>query len=62
MNVQAMQIVAFTIAPDGTTQRIQESRVLPGLRLEILELALVRSREESQSATNSWLMQQFQNL
>lgn len=57
-----MQIVAFTIAPDGTTQRIQESRVLPGLRLEILELALVRSREESQSATNSWLMQQFQNL
>ena len=60
VNVQAMKIVAFTIAPDGATQRIQESRVLPGLRLEILEQALVRSRQETQSATNAWVMQQFQ--
>jgi Uma2 family endonuclease len=60
VNVQAMQIFAFTIAPDGTTQQIQESRVLAGLRLAILEEALERSRGESQSATNAWLMQQFQ--
>jgi Uma2 family endonuclease len=60
VNVQAMQILAFTIATDGTTQRIQESRVLPGLRLAVLEQALVRSRGESQSATSAWLMQQFQ--
>jgi Uma2 family endonuclease len=60
VNVQAMQILAFAIGPDGTTQRIQESRVLGGLRLAILEEALVRSRGESQSVTNSWLMQQFQ--
>ncbi len=59
VNVQAMQILAFAIAPDGTTQRIQESRVFSGLRLAILEEALVRSRRESQSATNAWLMQQF---
>jgi Uma2 family endonuclease len=60
VNVQAMQILAFAIASDGTTQRIQESRVLAGLRLAILAEALVRSRGESQSATNAWLMQQFQ--
>jgi Uma2 family endonuclease len=60
VNVQAMQIVAFAIALDGTTRRIQESRVLPGLRLDILEQALERSRGESQSATSAWLMQQFQ--
>jgi Uma2 family endonuclease len=60
VNVQAMQVLAFAIAPDGTTQRIQESRVFPGLRLEVLEQALVRSRGESQSATSAWLMQQFQ--
>jgi Uma2 family endonuclease len=60
VNVQAMQILAFSIALDGTTQRIQESQVFAGLRLAILEEALVRSRSESQSATNAWLMQQFQ--
>jgi Uma2 family endonuclease len=60
VNVQAMQVLVFAIAPDGMTQRIQESRVFPGLRLEILEQALVRSRGESQSATSAWLMQQFQ--
>lgn len=60
VNVQAMQILGFAISADGTTQRIQESRVFQGLRLAILDEALVRSRGESQSATNAWLMQQFQ--
>jgi Uma2 family endonuclease len=60
VNVQAMQILAFAIDPDGSTRRIQESRVFAGLRLAILEEALVRSRRESQSVTNAWLMQQFQ--
>ncbi len=54
------QILAFAIATDGTTRRIQASQVFPGLRLAILEEALVRSRGDSQSATNAWLMQQFQ--
>jgi Uma2 family endonuclease len=60
VNVKAMQVLGFSISADGTTQRIQVSRVLPGLKLAILEDALVRSRGESQSATNAWLMQQFQ--
>ncbi len=60
VNVQTMQILAFAIAPDGTVRRIQESQVFPGLKLEILETALGRSRQENQAATNAWLMQQFQ--
>jgi len=59
VNVQAMQILAFAIAVDGSIRRIRESRVLPGLKLEILEQALQRSRQENQSVTNAWVMQQF---
>jgi hypothetical protein len=33
--------------------------VLTGLKLEILEEALQRSRQENQSATTAWLMEQF---
>lgn len=59
VNVQEREIVAFAIAPDGSSRRIRESQVLPGLRLEILEQALERSRQENQSATTAWLMEQF---
>jgi Uma2 family endonuclease len=61
VNVQQQEIVAFAIAPDGSSRRIRESQVLPGLRLEILEQALVRSRQENQSATTAWLMEQFRS-
>lgn len=60
VNVTAMQILAFAMAADGTIRRLRESQVLPGLRLEILEQALQRSRQENQSATTAWLMAQFQ--
>jgi Uma2 family endonuclease len=59
IDVKKHQILVFAIE-DGSTRQVQESRVLPGLNLAILEEALVRSRTESQSATNAWLMQQFQ--
>ena len=59
VNVKKIQILVFAIE-DGSTRQVQESRVLPGLNLKILEQALERSREESQSATNAWLMQQLQ--
>ncbi|MER3432606.1 MAG: hypothetical protein C4288_04035 [Leptolyngbya sp. ERB_1_1] len=59
INVQKTQILAFSFAPDGSIRRIRESIVLPGLKLEILEQALQRSRQENQSATMAWLMQQF---
>jgi Uma2 family endonuclease len=60
VNVQAKQILAFAIAPDGNVRQIQESQVFPGLKLRILAQALERSRQENQSATNAWLMQQLQ--
>ncbi len=59
VNVQAMQILAFAVAPDGSNRQIRESQVFPGLKLEILEQALQRSRQETQSAITAWLMEQF---
>jgi Uma2 family endonuclease len=59
IDVKKHQILVFAIE-DGSTRQVQESRVLSELNLAILEEALVRSRSESQSATNAWLMQQFQ--
>jgi len=59
VNVQTMQIFAFTHGHDGSIRRIRESLVLTGLKLEILEEALQRSRLENQSATTAWLMEKF---
>jgi Uma2 family endonuclease len=59
VNVQAIKILAFAIANDGSIRHIRESHVLPGLKLEVLEQALQRSRQENQSATTAWLMAQF---
>ena len=61
VNVRDMEIIAFSISADGSTRRIRESQVLPGLNLAVLEEALQRSRQENQSATTAWLMQQFQS-
>jgi Uma2 family endonuclease len=60
VDVQKMRILAFFIAPDRAIRHIRVSQVLPGLKLEMLEQALQRSRGENQSATTAWLMQQFQ--
>ena len=60
VNVQTMKIYAFAIAPDGSSKLIHKSIVLSGLKLEILEQALQRSRQENQSTVTAWLMQQFQ--
>jgi Uma2 family endonuclease len=59
VDVQAARILAFEIAPDGAIRHIRVSRVLPGLPLDILEQALQRSRQENQSVTTAWLMEQF---
>ena len=59
VNVQTMQIFAFANDRDGSIRRIRESLVLSGLNLEILEQALQRSRQENQSATTAWLMEQL---
>ena len=60
VNVQTMKIYVFVIAPDGSSHHIRQSLVLSGLKLEILEQALERSRQANQSTVTAWLMQQFQ--
>lgn len=59
VDVQNTQIIAYAIADQGS-KRIQESQVLPGLAMSILEEALRQSREMSQSEVGAWLLSQFQ--
>ncbi|OYD93655.1 hypothetical protein CDG76_16790 [Nostoc sp. 'Peltigera membranacea cyanobiont' 210A] len=59
VDVTNAQIIAYAIADQGS-KRIQESQVLPGLIIAILEEALRRSREISQSEVCAWLLSQFQ--
>lgn len=47
------------INSDGSIRSIRQSQVLPDLELSILEIALQRSRQENQSGTMAWLMEQF---
>ncbi len=61
VNVQTMQIFAFAHGQDGSIRRIRESLVLTGLKLEILEQSLQRSRQENQSAITAWLIEQFRS-
>jgi len=55
-----MKIYAFAIATDGSSHHIRQSLVRSGLKLEILEQALERSRQANQSTVTAWLMQQLQ--
>ncbi|MEH2209708.1 hypothetical protein [Nostoc sp.] len=55
MKVETLRAIA-----DRGSKRIQESQVLPGLVIAILEEALRRSREISQSEVCAWLLSQFQ--
>ncbi|WP_414512476.1 Uma2 family endonuclease [Nostoc sp. PCC 9305] len=59
VDVTNAQIIAYAIADRGS-KRIQESQVLPRLIIAILEEALRRSREISQSEVCAWLLSQFQ--
>ncbi|MGJ5675274.1 MAG: Uma2 family endonuclease [Nostochopsis sp.] len=59
VDVQNAQIIAYAMADQGS-KRIRESQVLSGLAIAILEEALRRSREMSQSEVGTWLLSQFQ--
>ncbi|MHC5594737.1 MAG: Uma2 family endonuclease [Nostoc sp.] len=58
VDVQNAEIIAYAIADQGS-KRIQESQVLPGLAISVLEEALRRSRQMSQSEVGTWLLQLF---
>jgi Uma2 family endonuclease len=59
VDVKNLQIIAWEIAPDNSSRRIEVSKVLPGLPLATLAEALRRSRQENQTIVGSWLMEQF---
>ena len=58
--VQGEQVIAFAVA-NGGSRRMQESQVLPGLKISLLEEALQRSRQTDQSQVVAWLLAQFQD-
>lgn len=60
LDVQNIQVLAYAIGDRGS-QRIDESQILPGLKLATIEDALRRSRQTDQSQVGAWLLSQFQN-
>ena len=59
IDVQNVRIIAFAIENNGS-RRISESQVLPGLGMAVLQEALQRSRQMTQSEVIAWLLTQFQ--
>ncbi|NET46362.1 Uma2 family endonuclease [Okeania sp. SIO2B3] len=60
VDVQKLEVIAFAIAKVGS-QRINQSQVLPGLAISLLEEALQRTRQENQTQVYTWLFSQFQS-
>jgi Uma2 family endonuclease len=56
VDVKTQQVIAFSIA-EGRSGQIQVSEVLPGLKMSLVEEALVRSKTEDDGAITRWLMQ-----
>lgn len=60
IDVQKVEIIAFAIANCGS-RRIDQSQVLPGLAISLLEEALHRSRQTNHGKVSAWLLSQFQS-
>ena len=60
VDVQKTQVLAYAIADRGS-KRIDESQVLTGLSIAVLEEAMQRSRQQDRAQVGSWLLEQFQN-
>ncbi|MEP0915719.1 Uma2 family endonuclease [Leptolyngbya sp. DQ-M1] len=60
IDVQNASIWAFAVADRGS-RRIDQSIVLPGLEIAVLEEAFRRSREMNHGKVSAWLMNQFQS-
>ncbi|GFZ95140.1 Uma2 family endonuclease [Okeania sp. KiyG1] len=59
VDVQNVQVIAFAVADRGSKQ-IQESLVLPELKISLLDEALQLSRNMNQRLVGAWLMEKFQ--
>lgn len=59
IDVQNVQVIAFEIQNRGS-RRIDESQVLPGLEMAVLEEAFRQSRQMNHGKVSAWLLSQFQ--
>ncbi len=60
IDVQNIQVIAFEIQNRGS-RRIDQSQVLPGLDIALLEEAFRRSRQMNHGKVSAWLLSQFQS-
>lgn len=58
VDVDAGELIAFEVANGGSKQ-IGESKVLPGLKISLIEEALKRSQTQDDGEVNRWLLQVF---
>jgi Uma2 family endonuclease len=58
-DVKSTKVIAFAVTPEGTSQQIRISNVLPHFSLDLLEEALRRIKTEGQSAVGAWFMEQL---
>lgn len=58
VDVSASETIAFEVLGGGSRQ-IQESKVVSGLKIAVVEEALKRSQTEEDGAINRWLLQLF---
>jgi len=56
VDVKKARITAFKIVPNGGSQRISQSVVLPGLAIALLEEGLQRSRKTNHTSVASWFL------
>jgi Uma2 family endonuclease len=59
IDVQNVQVIAFEIQNRGS-RRIDQSQVLSGLEMAVLEEAFRRSRQMNHGKVSTWLLSQFQ--
>jgi len=58
VDVENVQVFAFEVQNRGSRQ-VDQSQVLPGLQIAVLEEALRRSRQMNHGRVSAWLMSQF---
>ena len=59
VDVQNVEVIAFAVADRGS-KKINQSQVLPGLSMSLLEEAFQRTRQTNQSQVYAWLLSEFQ--
>ncbi|NCJ07539.1 Uma2 family endonuclease [Synechococcales cyanobacterium C] len=62
IDVKGNQIFAFSLLASGRYGIIENSQVLPGLPIALLEQTLTRLETEANTAAATWLLQQLQHI